>query len=1095
MHFSFLFLLGTSVAHLTTATSLATSNSLSGKEGVIIATAEDLIKFSEEVNGGKDYSGSTVYLGADIDFTDDLSKQFKPIGKYADANFHGTFDGRGYVISNLTIEGAEVATGLFGYSNGLTIRNVVLDPSSSVNAASKATSYAGGILGNFEATHGECLVENSVSMASVSTSGQSCYSVGGIVGYASVLDYGGIIRNCANYGSISVSIESVPEVYIGGIVGHFTHFRRTLEAAASIWNSINTGDIQYNGSPRTFYVGGICGYSRSEETKNCVNAGAIQPQEGEYVGSIAGYLNLQSEVENCYWNGNSSGSCVGEKDQNATVTESPWFDETTFELGESVSVCGYTGNSLVDALNAFAASPRLEKYSRWLLNPDSSVGTFEITGRNSASPIAIDAQFILTPGLADIAPIAFDGWYTDAECTVPFTDSEISEDVKLYGLMKEDLSEHTVSFNTRGGLPVEQIGAKYGSKVKLPENPKKRHCTFVQWETEAGDVVSDDFVMPPYDVTLYASWSCISISTPQEFIEFSDKVHQGSNYSGMTIYLDADIDFAGGFSEELKDLSNFRGTFDGQGHVIRNLVYKEFDSSTGLFSRAKGLTVRNVVMDSSCSCPVAYQRKKGPDVFVGGIIGYYVGKEDNLFVENCVNMVNLFINVTSLKTNPIVYAGGIVGCSSRNKVRIVLKNCANYGSINFSGKSLDIYAGGIFGYSDDTFFTNVVNCINYGAINPGPVEDNFFVGGIFGYIWSENATFENCVSVGPIDAKGYTRVGAIAGFAGPSKTRVAHCFWTNETGVKEAVGSEATVTDSHLIAINEQCVKELNDYAKKYNWNKWVLNKDNGSVTFVVGGDRVNEMGWTAPGSSITLLMNPADNENDPFSGWFTDSSYDTHFAASEISGAENVLYGKWCDIAVKFGAGDVAVLPGYKGVIYGKTYGELPVPEKTGHTFVGWNTEKGIITSETVVAINEAHTAHAIIVVSNYTLTFDFKNETMISSLVAFNETIVYPEDMKRKGYSFMWNDTIERMPAHDVTISAVWTKENTHNTVVIVVPIVVFVVVVVVVVVVIVVYRRKKRSVRGRRSDDFYADELKKPLGAFSEDNVNEALDDNEN
>ena len=45
-----------------------------------INNAEELIDFSNNVNNGGNYSGTTVYLGSDIDFTPPLSQQFEPIG-------------------------------------------------------------------------------------------------------------------------------------------------------------------------------------------------------------------------------------------------------------------------------------------------------------------------------------------------------------------------------------------------------------------------------------------------------------------------------------------------------------------------------------------------------------------------------------------------------------------------------------------------------------------------------------------------------------------------------------------------------------------------------------------------------------------------------------------------------------------------------------------------------------------------------------------------------------------------------------------------------------------------------------------------------
>ena len=76
------------------------------------------------------------------------------------------------------------------------------------------------------------------------------------------------------------------------------------------------------------------------------------------------------------------------------------------------------------------------------------------------------------------------------------------------------------------------------------------------------------------------------------------------------MFLDADIDFSGGLSEQFEPIgtsnsNSFQGTFDGQGHTISNLAMKSSSQYVGLFGRSKG-AIRNVVLDSSCSVVSSY---------------------------------------------------------------------------------------------------------------------------------------------------------------------------------------------------------------------------------------------------------------------------------------------------------------------------------------------------------------------------------------------------------------------------------------------------------------------------------------------------------
>ena len=79
-----------------------------------INTTSDLIQFSKNVNSGTSYSGITVLLDADIDFSGGLSEQFNPIGNSSSKQFQVMFDGQGHTISGLVINSYSQYAGLFG---------------------------------------------------------------------------------------------------------------------------------------------------------------------------------------------------------------------------------------------------------------------------------------------------------------------------------------------------------------------------------------------------------------------------------------------------------------------------------------------------------------------------------------------------------------------------------------------------------------------------------------------------------------------------------------------------------------------------------------------------------------------------------------------------------------------------------------------------------------------------------------------------------------------------------------------------------------------------------------------------------------------
>ena len=67
------------------------------------------------------------------------------------------------------------------------------------------------------------------------------------------------------------------------------------------------------------------------------------------------------------------------------------------------------------------------------------------------------------------------------------------------------------------------------------------------------------------------------------------------------------------------DSSNyFNGTFDGQGHVISDLKMTSSSQYVGVFGISRGLTIKNVIIDSSCSITSLFSDS---GTAIGGIIG------------------------------------------------------------------------------------------------------------------------------------------------------------------------------------------------------------------------------------------------------------------------------------------------------------------------------------------------------------------------------------------------------------------------------------------------------------------------------------------
>ncbi|MCL2291912.1 MAG: hypothetical protein FWC30_02430, partial [Candidatus Bathyarchaeota archaeon] len=224
--------------------------------------------------------------------------------------FTGIFDGQGYVIHNMVINGNQQYTGLFGRVDGAHIINVGIDSGCiDINFGGQfGAAYAGGICG-FAVSFSGVTVSNCYNVGDVSvfsTSGSAW--AGGICGNAPI---GAIINNCYNVGDVSASFtySSSASCYAGGICG--------VASGVAISNCYNAGGVSASSTSMdsSCYAGGICGYaSIGAIISNCYNVGDVSASftsGGAYVGGICGYASSISSVTtigNCYNVGDVSAS-------------------------------------------------------------------------------------------------------------------------------------------------------------------------------------------------------------------------------------------------------------------------------------------------------------------------------------------------------------------------------------------------------------------------------------------------------------------------------------------------------------------------------------------------------------------------------------------------------------------------------------------------------------------------------------------------------------------------------------------------------------------------------------------------------------------
>lgn len=155
----------------------------------LIKSSEELVKLAGLCDGSlvttesTDFTTAHYALAANIDMA---GVDFSPI-----TPFNGSFDGRDYTISNLTVTPKNVTpTGLFGLTTGATIKNVKVK-AGGVYVTNGAQLYTGGLVGKaIETTIDNCSFDGAVSSACSAThscdgqAGNSSSVIGGLVGFA-----------------------------------------------------------------------------------------------------------------------------------------------------------------------------------------------------------------------------------------------------------------------------------------------------------------------------------------------------------------------------------------------------------------------------------------------------------------------------------------------------------------------------------------------------------------------------------------------------------------------------------------------------------------------------------------------------------------------------------------------------------------------------------------------------------------------------------------------------------------------------------------------------------------------------------------------
>ena len=653
------------------------------------------------------------HLTADIDL---YGWEWEPIGDNNN-DFIGIFDGQGYVIRNLTITGDHQYTGLFGCVFDATIKNVGME-GTFIDVTDINHAYAGGICGeNYYGDISNCYNTGTVSVFS----DYGAAYAGGINGRANFTS----ISNCYNAGTVSASTSSNYSACAGGIC-----------VGGNVSACYNTGAV--SASAVATWAGGIIGYTSQSYISNCYNTGSVSISAfspfDAYIGAICGINS--GTISDSYWmlesDQKKNGFLLSETNK-GQVGDKAFAIEGRLTDAQMKNAANFTG---FDFDNVWDISPT--KYGGYPFLRDlppegngSVIPQIPVITITSESALATNVTAGSISGSLSVTAIVTQGaglsyqWYSNT------TDSntggtEIPGETSPTFVIPTDLTPETYYYFC-------EVSATGGA------SPQRSNVAAVivraQGSGDEGGYGANGKFLAPIESPIAGS---IPVSDRAELEAIKN------NLSGK-YHLTQDIDLSGAEWTPIGDGDNrFRGVFDGQGHVIRNLtITGEDNEDNGLFGYCNNAIIKNIGLEDT----IIHVNRNIPDapVCAGGISGVSTSST----ISNCYNTGY----ISSFSYNNESSAGGICGSYDGD----IISNCYNTGYISSSSSREGAYVGGICG---EYFGSAISNCYNAGVISASFSADEPFLngalaGGICGFIhwiYGSSYTVSNCYNTGAVSA-------------------------------------------------------------------------------------------------------------------------------------------------------------------------------------------------------------------------------------------------------------------------------------------------------------------------------------------------------
>ena len=335
------------------------SGSGTSTDPYIISTGAQLAYLASQVNAGITYKDCYFELANDID----LRKiDWKPIGANYSYYFAGEFNGKGYLIHNLTITKSYRYVGLFGNIYTADICNVGIEEININSSYSSNSSVVGGMIGLAEAsTISNCYAEGYIYGHNTASNGY--IYVGGLIGV--LCGSNSIVNSYSTTTVQGVMYSRGANSFVGGLIGGIETDSATAAITIESCYTVSTVRSVNQNSNQWAEAGGFIGLSQGYawvDVTNCFAVSNISCAGNNILmeGFVANIPCNNTSFTNCYYVCPNSFSYYAYQSTVTNFKSQTWLINT---LGWDFSNTWRIGNNQYPTLKAFVCNHSFTKGS------------------------------------------------------------------------------------------------------------------------------------------------------------------------------------------------------------------------------------------------------------------------------------------------------------------------------------------------------------------------------------------------------------------------------------------------------------------------------------------------------------------------------------------------------------------------------------------------------------------------------------------------------------------------------------------------------------------------------------------------------------